>query len=77
MTNNTDQIKNSFSFNFTPDLNGGESFVFYISKDEGQTLSLQSYTIAAEFFLGFNTFTPENLRKLADLLEKFKNEIES
>jgi hypothetical protein len=56
------------TYNFTPDKNGGEAFIFTQDEDV-QVLCLESYGSSAEFTLELDTITPAKLRELADLLD--------
>lgn len=74
------------TFTFNPEDNGGESFSITIDYfDNGDTahglpdgiydnqkLTLMSYGNAASFEL-YNGFTPENLRELANIMERGYN----
>jgi hypothetical protein len=75
------------SFCFNEQDNGGEAFTLttelYNNGDEesgyylNQFLTLQSYCNSASFELVGAQITPKNLRKLADELEEFFNEIKN
>ena len=65
-------------FDLTPQHNGGESILLrinYLSYDDeievlNHILTLQSYQNSASFNLSGGAITPENLRDLADQLER-------
>lgn len=76
--------KNTHTFCFNPQDNGGESLIlkttFEPNGDPGefyavQELMLHSYCNYATFTLTGIGFTPENLRKLADELEQFEKDV--
>lgn len=73
-------------FVFNPQDNGGESLILVTKENDNgdgipngiyltQKLSLQSYSNSASFTLVGTILTPKNLRKLADELEKFQQEL--